>query len=63
MLQGFSSTGESKGAEVFVAEVVPHFPKVFLISVLVPITCDLGGAFAAMIGSVCLTIGGRYVFT
>lgn len=57
VLQGFSSTGESKGAEVFVAEVVPHFPKVFLVSVLVPITCDLGGAFAAMLGSVCLTTG------
>jgi MFS family permease len=56
VLQGFSSTGESKGAEVFVAEIVPHFPKVFMVSVLVPITCDLGGAFAALLGSLCLSI-------
>lgn len=56
VLQGFSSTGESKGAEIFAAEIVPHFPKVFLVSVLVPITCDLGGAFAALLGSLCLSI-------
>ena len=31
VLQGFSSAGEAKGAEIFVAEIVPHFPKIFLL--------------------------------
>lgn len=56
VLQGFSSAGEAKGAEIFVAEVVPHFPKIFLASALVPITCDLGGLFATLLGSICLSI-------
>lgn len=56
ILQGFSSAGEAKGAEIFVAEIVPHFPKIFLASVLVPITCDLGGLFATLLGSLCLSI-------
>ncbi len=55
-LQGFSSAGEAKGAEIFVAEVVPHFPKIFLASAMVPITCDLGGLLATLLGSVCLSI-------
>lgn len=41
ILQGFSSAGEAKGAEIFVAEVVPRLPKIFLVSAMVPITCDL----------------------
>ncbi len=55
VLQGFSSAGEAKGAEIFVAEIVPHFPKIFLASALVPITCDLGGLFATLLGSLCLS--------
>lgn len=55
VLQGFSSVGESKGAEIFVAEIVPHFPKIFLASALVPITCDLGGMLATLLGSICLS--------
>lgn len=55
ILQGFSSAGEAKGAEIFVAEIVPHFPKIFLASVMVPITCDLGGMFATILGSLCLS--------
>ncbi|MES2608093.1 MAG: MFS transporter [Pseudomonadota bacterium] len=54
MLQGFSSAGESKCAEVFIVEILPNLPKIFIASVLVPITCDLGGFFAAIIGSLCL---------
>jgi len=54
-LQGFSSAGEAKGAEIFVAEIVPQFPKIFLASALVPITCDLGGLFATLLGSLCLS--------
>jgi MFS family permease len=54
VLQGFSSAGESKCAEVFVVEISPNLPKTFIASVLVPITCDLGGFFAAIIGSLCL---------
>jgi MHS family proline/betaine transporter-like MFS transporter len=56
VLQGFSSAGEAKGAEIFVAEVVPTFPKIFLASALVPVTCDLGGLFATLLGSACLAI-------
>lgn len=56
VLQGFSSAGEAKGAEIFVAEIVPHFPKIFLASVMVPVTCDLGGLFATLLGSLCLSI-------
>lgn len=55
ILQGFSSAGEAKGAEIFVAEIVPHYPKIFLASVMVPITCDLGGMFATLLGSLCLS--------
>jgi MHS family proline/betaine transporter-like MFS transporter len=55
VLQGFSSAGEAKGAEIFVAEVVPHFPKIFIASVMVPITCDLGGMFATLLGSLCMS--------
>ena len=54
-LQGFSSAGEAKGAEVFTAELVPFFPTIFLASALVPITCDLGGLLATLIGSLCLS--------
>jgi MFS family permease len=54
VLQGFSSAGESKCAEVFVVEISPNLPKTYIASVLVPITCDLGGFFAAIIGSLCL---------
>lgn len=35
-------------------EILPNLPKIFVASVLVPITCDLGGFFAAIIGSLCL---------
>ncbi len=56
VLQGFSSAGESKCAEVFIVEILPHMPKIFIASVLVPITCDLGGFFAAIIGSLCMSI-------
>lgn len=56
MLQGFSSAGESKCAEVFIVEILPNLSKIFLASVLVPITCDLGGFFAAIIGSLCMAI-------
>ncbi|MBI1954124.1 MAG: MFS transporter [Proteobacteria bacterium] len=55
VLQGFSSAGEAKGAEIFAAEIVPYFPKIFLASVLVPITADLGGMFATLLGSICLS--------
>ncbi|HXF90883.1 MAG TPA: hypothetical protein VNJ29_03025 [Candidatus Nitrosotenuis sp.] len=54
ILQGFSSAGEAKGAEIFVAEIVPRFPKIFTVSALVPITCDLGGLLATILGSLCL---------
>lgn len=54
VLQGFSAAGESKCAEVFIVEILPNLPKIFIASVLVPITCDLGGFFAATIGSICL---------
>ncbi len=54
VLQGFSSAGEAKGAEIFVAEIVPRFPKIFTASALVPITCDLGGLLATVLGSLCL---------
>lgn len=54
-LQGFSSTGESKCAEVYITETLPLTSKVFLASVLIPITCDLGGFFASLMGSLCLT--------
>ncbi len=53
-LQGFSSTGESKCAEVYITETLPLTSKVFLASVLIPITCDLGGFFATLMGSLCL---------
>jgi MFS transporter, MHS family, proline/betaine transporter len=56
VLQGFSSAGEAKGAEIFVAEIVPRFPKIFMVSALVPITCDLGGLLATLLGSLCLSI-------
>ncbi|WP_165380278.1 MFS transporter [Candidatus Finniella inopinata] len=56
ILQGFSSAGEAKGAEIFVAEVVPHFPKIFLASAMIPITCDMGGLLATLLGSLCLSI-------
>lgn len=55
-LQGFSSAGEAKGAEVFIAEIVPHYPKIFLASALVPITCDLGGLLATLLGSLCISL-------
>ena len=55
-LQGFSSAGEAKGAEIFVAEIVPHYPKIFLASAFIPITCDLGGLFATLLGSLCISI-------
>ncbi len=40
--------------EVFIVEILPNLPKIFIASVLVPIICDLGGFFAAIIGSLCL---------
>ncbi|MDP2193731.1 MAG: hypothetical protein Q8K36_04335, partial [Alphaproteobacteria bacterium] len=54
--QGFSSAGEAKGAEIFVAELVPKFPKIFIASIMVPITCDLGGLLATLLGALCLSL-------
>lgn len=55
MLQGFSSAGEVKGAEVFIAEMIPKAPMIYKTSVLIPITCDLGGLLATLIGAFCLS--------
>lgn len=56
VLQGFSSAGEAKGAEIFVAEIVPYYPKICLASVLALVTCDLVSMFVTILGSLCLSI-------
>jgi MHS family proline/betaine transporter-like MFS transporter len=55
MIQGFSSAGEVKGAEVFIAEMVPKAPLIYKTSIIIPITCDLGGLLATLIGALCLS--------
>ncbi|OZA40905.1 MAG: hypothetical protein B7X84_08825, partial [Alphaproteobacteria bacterium 17-39-52] len=37
------------------AELVPFFPTIFLASAFIPITCDLGGLLATLLGSLCLS--------
>lgn len=64
-LQSFVSAAETGGARVYISEVVP-VPKVYFTGSLISLTATLGGLFACLIGSLCITLdpttGWKYCF-